>query len=489
MASVCFYFQVHQPYRIKKYRIFDVGHDHKYFNDKSDRDINNEKILHKVADKCYLPTNKVMLELLEKHPEFKISFSLSGVFLDQIEEFSPETLRSFQKLVDTGRVEILDETYYHSLAFLYSRDEFVRQVNLHRAKVKKLFGVEPTAFRNTELIYSNELAQAVEAMGYTSILAEGADHVLGWRSPNFLYNPPSTKKLKLHLKNFRLSDDIAFRFSSKDWAEWPLSSEKFAHWVNQVNGNGNVVNLFMDYETFGEHQWEDTGIFEFLRHMPGEILKHPDNDFVTVSEAAARYPSVGEVDVPFYMSWADVERDLSAWLSNAMQHDAMGNIYALEKDVFATKDPALIEDWRKLTTSDHFYYMCTKWFADGDVHKYFNPYDTPYEAFIGYNNVLSDMRWRVATAKAGPKPKKNPPAPARKVTRVATKAPAKTKLKAKKKAAQMKVPKRPAGAPRTVEIKIKTKPKTAAKTATKMAVPTKPGQKLASKLKLAISKG
>ena len=392
MASICFYFQVHQPYRIKKYRIFDVGHDHEYFNDRSDRDINNEKILHKVAGKCYLPTNKLMLELLEKHPEFKIAYSFSGVFLDQLEEFSPETLISFQKLVKTGRVEILDETYYHSLSFLYSKDEFVRQVELHRAKVKKLFGVTPKVFRNTELIYNNELAKYVEEMGYKAILAEGADHLLGWRSPNFVYKSPGTTSIKTLLKNYKLSDDIAFRFSSKSWEEWPLTSEKFTQWVNNVNGNGNVVNLFMDYETFGEHQWEDTGIFDFMRALPGEILKHPDNEFLTPSEVADKYEAVGEFDAHNYVSWADVERDLSAWLSNTMQHEAINNIYALEADVFATGDVKIIEDWRKLQTSDHFYYMCTKWFSDGDVHKYFNPYDSPYEAFIAYMNILNDFR-------------------------------------------------------------------------------------------------
>ena len=442
MASVCFYFQVHQPYRIKRYRIFDVGHDHEYFNDHSDKDINNEKILHKVANKCYLPTNALMLELLNKHPEFKIAYSLSGVFLDQLEQFSPETLKSFQALVKTGRVEILDETYYHSLSFLYSKEEFVKQVEMHRAKVKKLFGVTPTAFRNTELIYNNELAKFIEDMGYKAIIAEGAEHILGWRSPNFLYRSPNTTKIKTLLKNFKLSDDIVFRFSSRDWAEWPLSAEKFAQWVNQVNGNGNVVNLFMDYETFGEHQWEDTGIFHFLRALPGEILKHPDNDFVTPTEAAERYPVMGEFDAHNFVSWADVERDLSAWLSNGMQHEAINNIYALEADVLASKDPKIIEDWRKLQTSDHFYYMCTKWFADGDVHKYFNPYDTPYEAFIAYNNVLHDLKMRIESRRADINVRKVVPVkkkvvvlkkPAASVRRAVAKTPAKRKMTSKKK--------------------------------------------------------
>lgn len=399
MPSICFYFQVHQPYRVKKYRIFDVGHDHEYFNDRSDRDINNEKIVHKVAKKCYLPMNALLLDLLKHHKEFKVAFSFSGVFLEQLEEFAPEVLKSFQALVKTGRVEVLDETYHHSLAYLYSKDEFVRQVELHHAKVKKLFGVTPTAFRNTELIYNNELAKFVEEMGYKAIIAEGADHILGWRSPNFPYRPPNAERIRVLLKNYRLSDDIAFRFSSRDWKEWPLRAEKYAEWLHAVNGNGNVINLFMDYETFGEHQWEDTGIFNFMRALIPEILKHPDNDFVTPTEAAARYQPVGEFDAHNFISWADIERDLSAWLGNNMQNEAIAHLYTLERDVLATNDKKLIEDWRKLQTSDHFYYMCTKWFADGDVHKYFNPYDTPYEAFIAYNNVLHDLRDRIAAAK------------------------------------------------------------------------------------------
>jgi alpha-amylase len=397
MASVCFYFQVHQPFRLKRYRIFDIGNDREYFNDDSHTSLNNKKILEKVAGKCYLPANAVMLELLQKHPEFKISFSFSGVFLEQLEMYSPETLESFKKLVDTGRVEVLSETYYHSLSFLYSKDEFRSQVELHKKKIKKLFGVTPKVFRNTELIYNNELANVVESMGYKGILAEGADHVLGWRSPNFLYQPKGTKKIKLLLKNYKLSDDIAFRFSSKEWAEHPLTAPKFANWVNQINGNGNVVNLFMDYETFGEHQWEDTGIFNFLRHMPGEILKHPDNNFMTPSEAVEAYPAVSELDVHNFMSWADVERDLSAWLSNSMQHEAAHKLYELEPKVLAINNPKLTDDWRRLQTSDHLYYMCTKWFNDGDVHKYFNPYESPYEAFIAFMNVLNDMKLRIST--------------------------------------------------------------------------------------------
>ncbi|MEX0918708.1 MAG: glycoside hydrolase family 57 protein [Candidatus Paceibacterota bacterium] len=399
MASVCFYFQVHQPYRLKKYRIFDIGRDNVYFNDASGTNLDNKWIFQKVATKCYLPTNEVLLDLLNRHPEFKISFSLSGVFLEQAAEYMPQVLDSFKRLIDTGRVEILGETYYHSLAFLHSRTEWLRQIMLHTRQVKKLFGVEPTTFRNTELIYNNDIAHIIEGLGYQAILLEGADHILDWRSPNFLYRPRRGSKLKMLLKNYKLSDDVAFRFSSRDWNEWPLSAEKFAHWVSQVNGNGEVVNLFMDYETFGEHQWADTGIFDFLRHLPAELLKHPDNDFLTPTEAAGRFPARGVLDVPDYVSWADVERDLSAWRSNDMQYDALNKIYALEKDIISLGDKKLIDDWRRLQTSDHFYYMCTKWFNDGDVHKYFNPYESPYDAFITFMNVLNDLQLRLKQLK------------------------------------------------------------------------------------------
>ncbi|MHB8651827.1 MAG: glycoside hydrolase family 57 protein [Minisyncoccota bacterium] len=402
MSSVCFYFQVHQPFRLKRYRIFDVGNDRDYFNDKEERDTNNARVFKKVATKCYLPANAVLLDLLHQHPEFKVSFSFSGVFLDQAVAFAPEVVDSFKALIATGRVEVLSETYHHSLAFLHSMDEFRAQVGLHRQKIQAIFGVTPRVFRNTELIYNNDIARAVEQMGYHGILAEGADHVLGWRSPNFLYRPCGTERIKVLLKNYRLSDDIAFRFSSREWAGWPLTAPKFAQWVSAVNGNGNLVNLFMDYETFGEHQWEDTGIFDFLRALPGEVLRHPDNNFVTPTEALERYDSVAELDVPHHVSWADVERDLSAWLSNPIQHDAMRAVYALEDEVLATGDPHLVEDWRRLQTSDHFYYMCTKWFSDGDVHKYFNPYETPYEAFIAYMNVIQDMKLRIAAQKVAP---------------------------------------------------------------------------------------
>lgn len=395
MSSVCFYFQVHQPIRIKKYRIFDIGLNHEYFNDDSDTNLNNVKILKKVIDKAYLPTNKLMFSLLKKHPEFKISYSFSGIFLEMLEKHFPEVLKSFQDIVETGRVEVLSETYYHSLSFFYSRSDFERQVSLHRRLVKRLFGVVPSTFRNTELAYNNELAQWADKKKYKAILAEGWDPILGWKSPNFVYKPKNTKKIKLLLKNYKLADDIAFRFSEKSWKEYPLTAPKFSQWVNAINGNGQVVNLFMDYETFGEHQWEDTGIFDFMEALPGEILKHPDNDFVTPSEAADRYPAMGEIDVPSVVTWADMERDLSAWAGNSIQNSALKFIYDLEDRVLGTKNRSIIESWRRMQTSDHFYYMCTKWFSDGDVHKYFNPYESPYDAFICFMNAANDLRLRI----------------------------------------------------------------------------------------------
>jgi alpha-amylase len=395
MSSVCLYFQAHQPLRIKKYRVFDVGNDHDYFNDISDTDLNNEKVFKKVAKKSYIPANKLLLKLLKNNRKFKISYSFSGVFLEQLKKFSPELLGSFKDLVKTGRVELLSETYYHSLAFFYSRAEFESQVELHRKAIWKMFRKKPKVFRNTELAYNNELAQWADKRGYKAILAEGWDSILGWRSPNFVYQPAGTKNIKLLMKNYKLSDDIAFRFSEKSWREWPLTAEKFASWVNAINGNGQVVNLFMDYETFGEHQWADKGIFDFLDRLPEEILKHPDNDFVTPSEAADKYPAMDEVDAPYIVTWADTERDLSAWTGNSIQSSAIRLIYNLEKDILGSGDDKLIDDWRKLQISDHFYYMCTKWFADGDVHKYFNPYDSPYDAFISFMNVANDLKLRV----------------------------------------------------------------------------------------------
>ena len=397
MPSVCFYFQVHQPLRVKKYRIFDIGRDNDYFNDQTATNLNNERIIKKVAAKCYLPANQLISELLERHPEFCASFSFSGLLLEQLERYSPETLKSFQRLIDTGRVEVLGETYYHSLAFFYSRTEFERQVDQHARLVKRLFNVRPRVFRNTELAYRNDLGDWAAMRGYHAVLAEGWDRVLGWRSPNFVYHPPGARGLKLLLKNYRLSDDLAFRFSEKTWSGWPLLADRYANWISAHNGNGQLINLFMDYETFGEHQWADTGIFDFLRALPAEVLRHPDNNFMTVSQAAANYEAVGELDVQHTVTWADTERDLSAWMGNDMQTAALAAIYGLEGEVARSDDQRLRDDWCRLQTSDHFYYMCTKWFADGDVHAYFNPYSSPYDAFISFMNAVTDLKLRISS--------------------------------------------------------------------------------------------
>ena len=401
MASVCFYFQVHQPCRLRHYTIFHQ--DSNYFDDSK-----NEEVCKKVANKCYLPTNLLLLDLIKKYRgRFKVAFSITGILLEQLQSYSQEVLSSFQELAATGCVEFLAETYHHSLSFLYSVDEFIEQIESHKQAVQRFFGQTPRIFRNTELIYNNNLPPLIERLGcFDAILAEGADYILGYRSPNFVYRPPNSQRLKLLLKNYHLSDDIAFRFSNRGWNEWPLRADKFASWVNAVNGNGYVVNLFMDYETFGEHQWEDTGIFNFMRQLPEEIFKHPDNDFKTPSEVVAAYDAVGVFDAPYTISWADIERDLSAWQGNAMQQSAATELYKLESKVKATKDERILADWRKLQTSDHFYYMCTKWFSDGDVHKYFNPYDSPYEAYMNFMNALDDLNsrcnrvLRLASAKA-----------------------------------------------------------------------------------------
>ena len=270
---------------------------------------------------------------------------------------------------------------------------------MHTQMMQKHFGQTPRVFRNTELIYNNQIAELIDSTDrFDGIIAEGADHILGYKSPNFVYQPFRCKKLKLLLKNYRLSDDIAFRFSNRGWAEWPLSAPKFAKWVNEVNGCGYTVNLFMDYETFGEHQWEDTGIFNFLRHLPEEILRHPDNSFKTPSETITSYAASESLDIPYTVSWADIERDLSAWLGNPMQKNALTEIYRLEKMVKNSEDKNIISDWRKLQTSDHFYYMCTKWFSDGDVHKYFNPYDSPYDSYINFMNVMENLYIRCLDA-------------------------------------------------------------------------------------------
>ena len=394
--GVVVYLHVHQPWRIKNYSIFDTATDHQYFNDDSETDRNNQKILRKVADKSYRPMNALLRRLLDTYPEFKFSLSITGTLLEQAEAWAPDVIEDFRGLVATGRVELVAETYYHSLAFFYSREEFERQVDAHAAKIEELFGVKPTAFRNTELAYNDELAKWADARGYKAILAEGWDSVLSWRSSNFVYHPAGTRDIKLLLKNYRLSDDLAFRFSDKAWEHFPLHANKYSDWIDAALGErGEVMNLFMDYETFGENVWEDTGIFDFFSQFVDQWLSREDHTFYTVTEATETFESADEVSMPNTVTWADSERDLTAWLGNSMQQESMKYLYELENDVMRTGDESLIADWRKLTTSDHPYYMCTKWSHDGDVHAYFSPYDSPYDAFLYFMNALRDVRYRL----------------------------------------------------------------------------------------------
>jgi alpha-amylase len=393
--AIVLYLHVHQPFRVRYYTIFDAGVDHRYFNAPYEDRTNNERIMHKVAEKSYIPTNRRLLQLLKNHPEFKLSLSITGTVIDQMQAWAPESLQSFKDLVATGRVEIVGETYHHSLAFFYSKEEFEAQVNMHAKKIKEVFNQTPTVLRNTELAYNNDLAYWADQAGYKGILAEGWDKVLGWRSPNFVYRPAYTKNIRLLMKNYHLSDDIAFRFGDRSWAGWPLTADKFVHWLNE-SGDATNFDLFMDYETFGEHQWDESGIFEFLDHVPNEWLKKPGNTFMTVSEAIDAFEPKDQIDVPYTVTWADTERDLSAWLGNSMQSSSITALYDLGERIKSTGDLTLIEDWRKLQTSDHFYYMCTKWFNDGDIHAYFSPYENPYDAFVAFMNTYHDLQFRLA---------------------------------------------------------------------------------------------
>ncbi len=395
MKAIVLYLHVHQPYRVRHYTVFDSGVKHDYFDAPHGSRESNEDVLKKVAEKSYLPTNERLIKLLEENPGFKISLSITGTVIEQLEKWSPKALQSFKDLVGTGRVEIVGETYHHSLAFFYSRAEFEMQVEMHKRKVQEVFGQTPQVFRNTELAYNNDLAYWADKAGYKGILAEGWDKVLDWRSPNFVYRPTYTDRIRLLMKNYKLSDDIAFRFGDSQWSEYPLTADKFSHWLSE-DPTGTNFNLFMDYETFGEHQWHESGIFGFLEHLPKEWLKDDDHTFMTVSEVIDSFEPVGQVDIAETVTWADTERDLSAWLGNSMQSSSIQALYGLQDKVIGTGDFDLIEDWRRLQTSDHFYYMCTKWFNDGDIHAYFSPYETPYEAYMNFMNAYRDLGARLA---------------------------------------------------------------------------------------------
>ncbi len=401
MTDIVFYFQVHQPFRLRKYSFFDIGKNDDYFDDEL-----NEFIAERVAERCYLPVNEVLLRAIEATDgRFRCSFSISGTALRQFEQWVPEVIESYARLVDTGCVELLCETSHHSLASRIDRTEFVDQVKDQRQRLKRLFGVEPRTFRNTELIFDEGIARTVEDMGFATLLGEGADQLLGRRSPHGVYRPRGCEQLNLLLRDYEFSDDIAFRFSNREWDGYPLMADTYAKWLGQLPEDARFVGLFMDYETFGEHQAADTGILDFLEYLPGFVLENPRLAFATPDEVSTAPGAVSEIEVPRPISWADAERDLTAWLGNPMQraaHEALADLLPAVR----AADPGtgeLLERWRRLSTSDHVYYMSTKWFSDGDVHEYFSPYDTPHDAFILFMNVLDDLGRRLESrARKGP---------------------------------------------------------------------------------------
>ncbi len=394
MKTICLYFQVHQPMRLKRYRFFNIGNDHYYYDDYL-----NESIMAKVAQKCYLPANKMLLKLIKEYGcNFRVSFSISGIALDQFRLYAPEVLDSFKELAKTGCVEFLAETYSHSLVAFKDENEYIKQVELHVKRIKEHFGYEPTVFRGTELIYSDEIGAKIANMGFKTMITEGAKHIMGWKSPDFLYCNAHNPKLKVLLRNYELSDDIAFRFSNQGWPEYPLTASKYVKWIDQALQTGETVNLFMDYEVFGERQPKTSGIFDFMKHFVKEVFSKTDYKFATPSEVVNKLQPISAVSVPNPISWADEERDLTAWLGNGLQEDAFNRLYSLTEKIQKCGDPKILADWKYLQASDHFYYMCTKVFSDGEVHSYFNPFDSPYDAYINYMNVLSDFIIRVNSA-------------------------------------------------------------------------------------------
>ncbi len=394
MKGVCLFFELHQPLRLRRYRFFDIGSDHYYYDDYT-----NETILRNVAEGCYLPANRLVLKLINKYRgKFKVSYSITGVLIEQLEAYAPEVLESFRELAETGQVEFLAETYSHSLACMGNKDEFIKQVNKHSQKIEQYFGIKPLSFRNTEMVYSDEIGSWVADMGFLAMLTEGAKHILGWRSPDFLYCNNINPRLKVLLRNFQLSDDIAFRFGNSDWSEWPLTADKYASWMKKREKDAELINLFIDYETFGEHQKAETGILNFLEALPDAIMKKTGFNFMTPAEVAKEFQPVSAIKVPHPISWADEERDLTAWLGNDLQDAAFNKLYSLAERVDGCDNDNIRKDWEFLQVSDHFYYMCTKFFSDGAVHQYFNPYESPYDAFMNYMNVLSDFEMRLNSA-------------------------------------------------------------------------------------------
>ena len=390
MKTICFYFQIHQPFRLKRYRFFDIGNDHYYYDD-----YNNDEIITRIAHRSYLPANQTLLEMIKNsNGKFKVAFSISGVALEQLEIYVPEFIDSMKELARTGCVEFLSETYAHSLASLRDPEEFALQVKEHDDKIEELFGQRPKVFRNTELIYSDEIACMVADMGFKGCITEGAKHILGWKCPNYLYCSTAVPKLKLLLKNYKLSDDITFRFSNYEWNEYPLTADKYMGWINSLPETEQVVNLFMNYETLGELQPRESGIFEFMKALP-YFAEQMGITFSTPTEVISKLKPVDSLSVSYPISWADEERDTSAWLGNLLQNEAFDKLYSVAERVRLCDDRRLKQDWLYLQTSDHFYYMCTKFLSDGAIHSHYSPYDSAYEAFTNYMNVLSDFIVRV----------------------------------------------------------------------------------------------
>lgn len=391
MTAIILYFHVHQPYRIRRYTFFDIGADDRWFDDAE-----NERIVRRVAERCYVPMNALLMRLVHRTDgAFRCSLSITGTVLEQLERWAPKALASFREIVDTGCVELVSETSHHSLAFLTDPEEFREQVRAQTSRLTEIFGKKPPTFRNTELLFDKDVAKAAEELGFTAMLGEGADHLLGWRSAHDVYRPTGCRKLRLILRDYPRSDDIAFRFADRGWSEWPLTPAKFARRIESVPQDADHVGLFMDYETAGEHQWAETGIFEFMESLPEAVGTSGRFAFSTPSAVARAAKDAPRLDVPRPVSWADAERDLSAWLGNDMQRAAHEALYALLPGVRREGRPATLERWRKLSASDHVYYMSTKFASDGDVHRYFSPYSTPHDAFIAFMNVIDDFSRRL----------------------------------------------------------------------------------------------
>ena len=385
MKKICLNFQIHQPFRLKRYRFFNINNDHYYYDDYA-----NESYIRRLVETSYIPANVILLDAIKNHKDkFKISFSISGTALDQFELYAPDILATFRAMAETGCVEFLAGTDAYSLSSLVNRDEFFAQVKAHKAKIERLFGIPASkVFCNSNMVYSNEIGAMVEEMGFQGALTEGAKHILGWKSPNFVYCSASNPRLKLLLRNYKLSDDIRFNFSSPTWSEYPLTAEKLVYWMEILDSKEEVINISLDYSTFGEKQAASTGIFDFLRHLPKVAIKKKLS-FVTPDDLLKLQP-VAPLSVHYPISWTDEERDLTAWQGNELQIEAFEKLYKLAERVKQTPDPKVQIDWKYMQTSDHFRFMSTKFYSTGRRTPY-NPYESPYDAFINYMNVLSDF--------------------------------------------------------------------------------------------------